>query len=111
MKDINLEIEVIQAVGQALGRLPDPDAQVRVLRWINDRFQPGSHDGPTATNGTNDSNLGVDGLTEFFDPPGAEPTAQRETADKDTPGDGGLEALVHGFVADFQKCALEWQGV
>lgn len=109
MNDVTLELEVIQAVGQAVGRLSDPDAQRRVLRWINDRFQPAtaSYVAAGATTDTIDSQLGVDGLAEFFDSPGAKPTSHQDGA---KPGEGGLEKLVSGFVADFQKCVLDWEG-
>jgi hypothetical protein len=110
VSDINIEIEVIQAMSQALARLPDQESQRRVLRWINDRFQPssGSHDGPSTPNGVVDSNLGVDGLADLFDPPGMKPIMHCE--DVEPTEQRGLETLVRGFVADFQRCALEWQG-
>src|SRR5205085_9436887 len=88
MNEIELEIDVMQTVGQALAQLSDPEAKRRVLAWMIDRFQPVgdprstplpqsnasvSRGAPTIVDGASDTNLGVDGLAEFFDSPGATP--------------------------------------
>ena len=81
MDDVNVELEVIEAVGRALARLSQPDAQGRVIRWINDRFQPRTA-GAAATVTTNST-----------------PETQPRT-----------ESRMGEFVTDFQRIALEWQG-
>jgi hypothetical protein len=131
MEDVTLELEVIHAVGCALARLPDADAQRRVIRWINDRFQPSAaaapdhsdRPGPGSTVG--DPNLVVDELAEFFEVPGAgrKPTftmhrdadaepmdAEMVVPEKAGGPPTGIDSLVRGFVSDFQRMALEWQG-
>ncbi len=110
MDNVTIELEVIQAVGHALAQLPNADAQRRVLQWINDRFQPSSSPSaprPAPDAATTDSTLGLDGLEELFEHPGFTPTMHHEAV---TPEEPRLESLVHGFVSDFQRVALEWQG-
>lgn len=70
--DLELEIEVIQAVGRALGHLPDVGAQRRVMRWLNDCYQPWqwADDQPAALAAQGDPRRGVDSLAEAFDLPG-----------------------------------------
>ena len=111
MNEISLEVEVMQAVCQAVGRLSDPEAKRRVLTWVNDRFQTATA-GPNAPRSVDaaDTNLDVDGVADFFNDPAATQVATRDAAGKDAPGAGGIEKLVHGFVTDFQKCALDWHG-
>lgn len=124
--DVTIELEVIQAVGRALTQLPDDEARRRVLRWINDRFQPSAarfdDDTPAGPHPSVDSTLGIDGLSEFFERPGLEPIMHAEALDLDLglglalepepePEQPQLESLVRGFVNDFQRIALEWQAV
>ena len=121
MDDVNVELEVIQAVGHAIAQLPSPEAQRRVLQWINDRFQP-TASRPTAGRPapeaqTGDSMLGLEGVEELFERPGVTPTIHRSAVDPKEPNvaaavpeDARLDSLVHGFVRDFQRVALEWQG-
>jgi hypothetical protein len=132
MEDVTLELEVIHAVGRALARLPDADAQRRVIRWINDRFQqpsvaaaPDHSDRPGPGSTVSDPSLVVDELAEFFEVPGAgrKPTftmhrragadpvdAEMVVAEKAAEPKPGIDSLVRGFVTDFQRIALEWQG-
>lgn len=118
MDDVTVELEVIQAVGRALARLPDADAQKRVINWINDRFQSASTPVASTRGGHGDTviadaQLAVEELSEFFEQPvtvarTAPPvTLHREAAE---PEPAGIDALVRGFVSDFQRVALEWQG-
>ena len=120
--DVTIELEVIQVVGRALTQLPDDEARRRVLRWINDRFQPSAarydDDTPAGPHPSVDSTLGIDGLSEFFERPGSELIMHAETTDLDLglepepePEQPQLESLVRGFVNDFQRIALEWQSV
>jgi hypothetical protein len=120
--DVTTELDVMQAVGRALTQLPDDEARRRVLRWINDRFQPSAarfdDDTPGGPHPSVDSTLGIDGLSEFFERPGLEPIMHAEAVDLDlglepeaAPEQPQLESLVRGFVNDFQRIALEWQSV
>jgi hypothetical protein len=123
---LTLELEVIQTVGRALAKLPDPEAQRRVIQWINDRFRPSpivaSADRPdraisrsAAANPGLAANEGFELARATNSRPqlevrreaGAEPMHREVTA---APTEG-IEELVRGFVADFQRVALEWQGV
>lgn len=127
MDDVTLELEVIQAVGRALAKLPDGEAQRRVVRWINDRFQPSAvaassdrsdHPGPGSA--IADPFLAVGELEDLFEVPGAKPpTMHREAAARPIAAaqiakapepEPGIDSLVRGFVSDFQRVALEWQG-
>lgn len=124
MDDVTVELEVIQSVGRALARLSDADAQARVIRWINDRFQQSSASKPAnaTVNGPRpgrftpalDAALGVDELEDFFERPGATPVMHRESVAEREPAapqqEVGIDSLVRGFVSDFQRVALEWQG-
>ena len=72
---VELEIEVIQAVGRALAHLPDVEAQRRVMRWLNDCYQPWqwADDRSGATKDQADPCKSVDSLSEAFDLPGFTP--------------------------------------
>ena len=73
--DVELEIEVIQAVGRALAQLPDVETQRRVMRWLNDCYQPWqwSDDRPSAPRSQVDPRRSVDSLADAFDLPGFAP--------------------------------------
>lgn len=71
--DVELEIEVIQAVGRALAHLPDVDAQRRVMRWLNDCYQPWADDRQSVSSGQADPWKSVESLAEAFDLPGFMP--------------------------------------
>jgi hypothetical protein len=140
MDDVTVELEVIQSVGRALARLSEPEAQRRVIRWINDRFQQNlvTSAADTTRPGTpvaaEDPMLVVDELTDLFERPGFTPTLHREAVAPALPREvaapamhlevaapamhrevaaepeQGIDSLVRGFVTDFQRVALEWQG-
>ena len=119
MIDVTLELDVLQAVGRALARLDDLDAQRRVICWINDRFQQGAapiqpstdKQMSSARRGTGapgaDTLLGVEELSDFFERPGATQTMHREA---EAESNQGVDSLVRSFVTDFQRLALEWKG-
>jgi hypothetical protein len=126
LEDVALELEVIQAVGRALARLPDADAQRRVVRWLTDRFQPSPavvandrSDGPGSGSALVDPALVVDELADLFELPGTGPMTMHRDADAmgaapapaaaKAQGEIGIDSLVRGFVSDFQRLALEWQ--
>ena len=89
-----------------------------MIRWINDRFQQqaasagsGSTRGDDTRPGTPavDQMLVVDELAEFFERPGVSQRMHREAA-AEPEKEQGIDSLVRGFVSDFQRVALEWQG-
>src|SRR5689334_20675170 len=116
------ELEAIAAIGRALANVPDPVARVRILRWAVDRFLPS--EGPatsasTPASGSSatapassstaaaDQTLAVESLGELFAPDApAPPAVQQPPAGKQP-----VETLVRGFVSDFQRLVVEWQGV
>ena len=72
---VEVEIEVIQAVGRALAILPDVEAQRRVMRWLNDCYQPWqiADDRPDPPNGQADPRRRAESLADAFDLPGFMP--------------------------------------
>lgn len=120
MDDVTVELEVIQSVGRALARLSDAEAQHRVIRWINDRFQQTDPPSSTHQKGPGamtlaDPFLGVDELSDLFED--ANPMMHSEMVEREALAlapepepDAGLDSLVRGFVSDFQRVALAWQG-
>jgi hypothetical protein len=74
-EEVELEIEVIHAVGRALAQLPSVEAQRRVMRWLNDCYQPWqwADDKTGLPVAPADVRKGVDFLAETFDLPGFTP--------------------------------------
>jgi hypothetical protein len=97
-------------VGRALAGLPDPEARARVLRWAVERFEVGEAAGRSATaaRGAEDPALTVDGADLF----GRESVGPDESLTLPCPSSApvGVESLMRGFVTDFQRLVVEWQG-
>jgi len=106
MTDLHAELDAIAVIGRTLGNIPDPEVRTRVLRWAIDRFgatQSGGTAAPAVAKAA-DPALAVDALGEFFAPHGA----RGNPADPDVAQP--VSSLVHGFVTDFQRLVVEWQG-
>ena len=82
--DASAESRAITAISKALAALPDREAQMRVLRWANERFNvPAEIAGEAplaATAASADPTLSLDGLLAFF-----EPTLSRQQLHDDEP--------------------------
>lgn len=118
------ELEAIAAIGRALANVPDPVARVRILRWAVDRFLPtespvvstgaaangsasAARSAVSATSSAVDQTLAVESLGELFAPEVPAQAALQQPAAGKQP----VETLVRGFVSDFQRLVVEWQGV
>ena len=121
------ELDAMAAIGQVLGKLTDPAARQRVVRWAADRFAAGeaggteaapsvapreTFDGPVAA----DPSLAVDALGDMFagrthanavdidDDLSVDEPADRDAARQP------IEAVLRSFAADFQRFAEAWNG-
>jgi hypothetical protein len=74
------EIEAMAAIGRALADLPDAAARARVIRWAQERFDPGgaSRSAAPAAEAA-DPTLEVESLADVFD------DSARPGADADKP--------------------------
>jgi hypothetical protein len=124
--DMYDEIDAMQTIARTLARM-DPGARVRILHWINERFNVAPAQ-PTAVGETAhaataaDPTLTVDGLDLFSDRP-AEARADGLDLFCDPPAearadgpiaaapDAPLDSVVRGFANDFKRFAIEWQSV
>ena len=112
--DLTAELTAMERIALALDELPDEAARLRVVRWALERFCPAAaaHPDLPATARLEpvvagpDTQLEVGDLREFFVDHTVDPDAERERPAVKEP----LEAMVKGFVADFQRVADEWQG-
>ena len=120
--ELTNELEVMAAIGRALGTLPDDDARQRVLRWACERFGIDSIPESTlfpdgvvsrAVSAANDPALKLDSIDDMFE---AAPTAEDDLAlpptlpAKDDTSKQPVEAVLRSFVAEFQRFAEEWSG-
>jgi len=123
------ELEAIAAIGHALANVHDPVARVRILRWAVDRFLPQQIAAtgltaplaPAAPRAESDPAAGVppidkaDDLDDLFEHEPASRKALRDAAPAGEPAPvqpppQPVESLVRGFVTDFQRLVVEWQG-
>lgn len=120
------ELEALQAVGQALANLGNPESRQRVLSWASARFQLEPLVGvPAIAVGVAEAaaivtepegELSLEGVADLFDEHDefdadedlvVQPTALVAAVAEDP----GLGSLLDGLVADFQRIALECQAV
>jgi hypothetical protein len=131
--DVAAEVDAMGQVARALAALPDAQSRARVLRWATDRYHveatpmaapavPLTIAAPAvpammAVAGADpsgaDLSLEVDSLHDLF--PGRPPAdIDEESLSIAEPAksaqESGIESMIRGFVADFQRFALEWQG-
>lgn len=111
---ISAELDAMRVVAAAIARLDDPESRRRVLRWIGERFdasQPGAqppdaaHAHAPAVQGHSepaDAALSIDGVDLMFE-------AEREGVRIEGAEPRSIQAMVSGFIADFQRLAIEWQ--
>ena len=112
------EIEAITIIGRTLGNISDPAMRRRILTWASQCFlaeplaeSPAAGAAPTPAPAA-DATLAVDSLGDLFataapavddsltfEAPAAAPAAQPP-----------VKSLVNGFVKDFQRLVVEWQG-
>lgn len=102
----------MQRIGYALSQLPDNSSRQRVLRWALDRFEaarPAAETAATAPSADRreatrreDPSLTLDGVSLFEESEADMPASEEPEA--------GLENLIKGFVSDFRRVAVEWQG-
>jgi hypothetical protein len=110
--DLADELDALAVVARTLAGL-DPAARERVLGWAIARFdvsEPAPRTRAMACQ-VADPALSVDGV-ELFDPKSASESVDETLtlpAPPATPP--GVESMVRGFVTDFQRLVIEWQGV
>jgi len=114
--DVADELDALAVVGRALVGL-EPASRERVLRWALERFNVASppHQALASSaiaapiaSATDDPALSVEGVELF---------AGRSTDDDESltlatasANPGNVESAVRGFVTDFQRLVVEWQG-
>lgn len=122
-EELNAELAAIQAVGLILAELRDQESRKRVLRWAFDHFQMEAFSDPRGAGSAvaapeehrvrkDNDTLSLDGLILFADRD--EPDEIAEFPVRERPSvaaDQSLESLVQGFVANFQRVALQCQVV
>jgi hypothetical protein len=109
------EIEAIAVIGRALGNITDPAVRRRILAWATECFlsEPPARtaDAPTARRAAAaDTTLAVDAIGEMFS---ASTSSHEDLAIEprvEPQADAPVKTLVHGFVTDFQRLVVEWQG-
>jgi hypothetical protein len=131
--EVGAEVEAMGEVARVLAALPDAQSRARVLRWAMDRYRveatpmaaptvPVTMAAPAvpatmaiagADRSGADLSLEVDSLHDLFParPPADIDEAALSLAEPSRPAqESGIESMIRGFVADFQRFALEWQG-
>jgi len=134
--EVGAEVEAMREVARALAALPDAQSRARVLRWAMERYHldatpmaapvlpvvaapavPVAMAAPAVPEAMTvagpDQSLEVDSLFDLF--PATHPADIDEQslslAEPSRPAqESGIESMIRGFVADFQRFALEWQG-
>jgi hypothetical protein len=117
--EFGAEVEAMGEVARALAALPDAQSRARVLRWAMERYHldatPMAAPAVPVTTAVAgpDASLEVDSLYDLF--PATHPADIDEEslsiAEPAKPAqESGIESMIRGFVADFQRVALEWQG-
>ena len=112
------ELTAMRAISEALEPLKDDETRARVLTWASETFglkaaaRPSaaraSSPGPEALNGDRDLSLSESDLESFFvarEPASPEPVPAGPQ-DEAQP----VVSMIHGFVADVQQLARDWQG-
>jgi hypothetical protein len=110
--DLADELDALAVVGRTLSGL-DRAARDRVLRWAVERFDvsdPGTGTGAIARQ-CEDPALSVDGVELFDRKSAAERVDEALTIPGPSTTPPGVESMVRGFVMDFQRLVIEWQGV
>lgn len=112
--DVADELDALAVVGRTLAGL-DPAARDRVLRWAHERFDISQPARPrTAAVGAavvyqgEDPALSVEGVELFAGRPADADDSLTVAAASTNPG--SVESAVRGFVTDFQRLVVEWQG-
>lgn len=107
---LTAELDALATIARALVALPDAQTRTRVLRWALERFPPDA----TATGRVQtavavaDPMLAVDALDDVFERcEPAEPMARAQSPREEAQP---VESMVRGFVSDFQRLVVEWQG-
>ena len=117
--DLTLELDALQAIGQALARVQDPKTRRRILLWANERFCE-AVETPVEIRQSpeDDPALTVDGI-EFFGetaPPDPDEmdvsitsnVAAIEALDT-SDDDQSLDSLLRAFAGDIRRLATLWQ--
>ena len=111
-ESLQLELDAMAAIGQALGRLSDHAARQRVLAWAAERFAVAVSAAPAAPGTTPtaapvrpaaDAGLSIDSLDDMFV---EEPEAPADRASDGRP----LDVMLRSFSTDFQRFVDEWNG-
>ena len=110
--DLADELDALAVIGRTLGGL-DPAARDRVLRWAMERFDASQRATQTAASGrrVQDPALSVDGAELFGPKRPAERVDETLTLPGPSTAPRGVDSMVRGFVTDFQRLVIEWQGV
>jgi hypothetical protein len=118
------ELAAMEGISDLLARLPDAAARSRVLHWVDAIFRqdtpaPAPMPAPTplhlarpaafqqsTVDAADDCYLSVGDLDDWFEKDSVSPPDDR------LPGpvsNQPVVSMIHGFVADFQKLARDWQ--
>lgn len=120
------ELAAMEGIADLLTRLPDAAARARVLHWVDAIFvrtdEPAPLPMPAVTplhvvrpaafqqsrvDASEDGDLSVGGVDDWFEKDSTAPPDDRLQEAVSTQPIG---SMIHGFVADFQKLARDWQG-
>jgi hypothetical protein len=118
-----VELAAMQGIADLLARLPDAAARNRVLQWVEGVFHQAEPETflaaapplhivwPVAIQESkvavqDDSDLSVGSMEDWFENDDTPPADDRfPQVAKTQP----VVSMIHGFVADFQKLARDWQ--
>lgn len=118
------ELAAMEGIADLLTRLPDAAARARVLQWVDAIFrqdEPAPSPMPAATplhvvrpaafqglkvDAPEDCYLSVGGEEDWFEKDSTPPPDDRLPEAVSTEP---VVSMIHGFVADFQKLARDWQ--
>ena len=112
-EDGSEELGVMRLIGRALAQLPDAESRMRVLRWASERFLAAPTPEAVApvlvrTFSASDQALSLDGMELFED------ASERDELEDAAPAPAlpeRLDALLDGFVSDFQRMTVALQSV
>jgi len=115
--DLTVELDALQAIGQALARVQDPKTRRRIIHWANERFCE-AVETPVEIRQSpeDDPALTVDGVELFGEtaPPDEMDVSITSTVEAitavDTSGDDqSLDSLLRAFAGDIRRLATLWQ--
>lgn len=127
---LNVELDAMKQIAEAVSSLPDRESRARVLRWVAERLatfsetqigesclpaprlspDPAPAGAQMCASTEGDSSLTVDGIEALFEQPrnlviagASDPTATNQAGE-------ATVSMVDGFVKEFQKLARDWDG-